>query len=122
MDKTTLCYTDPGDVRTDKHVSVICERRLLAKYVSVQLEGSENKLEICEIEIPTGRLLSEEKPSYGSAVEKNKYVRYGNDGQTGTFYASEALDTPYWYVDLQNVYNLNTITITTREDCKFKTN
>ncbi|XP_060573868.1 uncharacterized protein LOC132731671 [Ruditapes philippinarum] len=118
MDQTTLCYTDAGDVRTDKHVSVICEQSMLARYISVHIEGSENKLEICEIEIPIGRLLSEKKPTNGSEVEKDKYIRYGNDGQLGTFYASKALDTPFWYVDLLHVYNLNTIIITTREDLK----
>ncbi|XP_053398878.1 uncharacterized protein LOC123558827 [Mercenaria mercenaria] len=118
LDQTTLCYTDPGDVLSSNRVSVICERRFMAKYVTIQLEGSENKLELCEIEIPSGRLLSANKPTFGSEEESNRAPELAIDGQTGTYYASQFQETPYWSVDLQHVYKIQLIQMRTREDSK----
>lgn len=63
-----------------------------------------------------GRILSQKKPFEGSPEESNKGPSLANDGQTGTYYSSLFQPSPYWLVDLENIFSIKTIEMSTRTD------
>jgi len=57
-DSSTLCKTDDGSDVVGNKVRVMCDRPMLARYVSVALPGEQKPLYICEIYVTSGTLLA----------------------------------------------------------------
>ncbi|XP_070554944.1 uncharacterized protein [Ptychodera flava] len=106
-----------------------CSDDTSGRYVSVQLEGKNEFLTLCEVEV-YGSLLSENLAVGKPASQSSLYggsppagAQSAVDGNTDSNWSSESCthtvqqQNSWWKVDLQNIHSVDKVVITNRKDC-----
>ncbi|XP_070555887.1 uncharacterized protein [Ptychodera flava] len=127
----TQCGNTVTSYRISKSITMTfdCSDGTNGRYVSVQLEGRNQFLTLCEVEV-YGTLLSENiavgKPASQSSLYTASYpagAENAVDGNTDSNWPGKSCthtlqqQNSWWKVDLQNIYNVDQVVITNRKDC-----
>ncbi|XP_070556415.1 uncharacterized protein [Ptychodera flava] len=110
-------------------ITIDCNAGTRGRYVIVQLEGQNQYLTLCEVEV-YGALLSENVAAGKSASQSSLYTistpagpENAIDGNADSDWSSQSCthtlqeENSWWKVDLQGTYKVDVIVITNRKDC-----
>ncbi|KAF3855678.1 hypothetical protein F7725_016401 [Dissostichus mawsoni] len=97
------------------------------QYVTIVIPGREEYLTLCEVEV-TGQPSGSLDIAKGGKVTQSSIAFNGNperavDGNLASVYNQNSCThtkkqrNPWWRLDLQKTYRINTVTITNRKDC-----
>ncbi|XP_077990552.1 uncharacterized protein LOC144444875 [Glandiceps talaboti] len=116
------------DTVYDETVKFVCASDVIGQYVSVQVKGQDNALQLCEVEVLVSVSsvkvnLALAKLAFQSSLYGDGYPARAVDGNHDNRISGESCIRteneigPWWMVDLGSDHNVDKIVVTNREDC-----